>query len=73
MVFCILEENHDSIDVSSLDEETVKEKLLRTQDEVEVLKQELEMCERQLDAKYRAIRILQGHVSCNIFFMESAQ
>ena len=30
--------------------------------EVEVLKQELELCEKQLSAKYKAIQILQGHI-----------
>ncbi|XP_006825735.1 coiled-coil domain-containing protein 125-like [Saccoglossus kowalevskii] len=52
--------HYDSRKVAKSDQHLIKKKLIKAQDDVELLKNELEACQRQLDSKYRAIRILQN-------------
>ncbi|XP_077992414.1 coiled-coil domain-containing protein 125-like isoform X2 [Glandiceps talaboti] len=46
--------------LSKLDQQILHQKLTLAQEEVEILRNELEAFQRQLDSKYRAIRILQS-------------
>lgn len=46
-----------------IDYKLLEKKLRKAETEVELLQQDLDLCQRQLEAKYKAIRIMQKQVT----------